>query len=415
VGQLLEPWLSRLDREGVSAEAQDEAFFEKHRLAADSPRRAAIYTNFRANLEDICAAARQAGAGVALLTVPVNLLDCPPFGSLHREGLTDSTRKQWETACESGAQAEAEGQYDKALSEYQKAGVIDDRYAEICFREGRCLKALGKFDEARLAFHRARDWDALQFRIDSKLNEIIKGLGREAQGPAVKYVDAEKGFMDSELSDHGIIGGRFFHDNVHLNFDGDYLVARTLAPVVGEALAVKLGQATNGVLSREECAARLAFTRVNEGQIEAQMLKTTALPPFAGQLEHARRQRAAEQNLADRFGDVRWSDVEKACAVFRAAILQYPDDWQLPFSFARLLLLKNDNAEAITQFRAARRLMPHWVPIRVGLAVALDRAGKPNEALSELAEAQALEPESEPVKAALSAIRLKTGGGTGQH
>jgi tetratricopeptide (TPR) repeat protein len=411
LGQLIEPWLSRLDREAVSAEAQDEAFFESHRLAADNPRKAAIYDNFRANLEDICRAARNAGAGVALMTVPVNLMDSPPFGSLHRAALTDADRKRWESACETGEQAEAEGRFAKALNNYQAAAALDDHFAELHFREGRCFQALGQFDAARAEFIRALDWDALQFRTDSKINQIVREFGKNRNEPGVNLVDAEKAFSDSELSDHGIIGGRLLHDHVHLNFDGDYQLAQTLAPVVGEVLVAKLGPPASGLLSPEESAARLAFTRVNEGQIEAQMVKTTALAPFTGQLEHSRRQKAAEQRLAERFGDVTWGDdVEKACQMYQSAMKQYPEDWQLPFNLARLLLLKGNCTEAIAQFQAAKRLLPDWVPIRLGLGVALHGAQKDTEAMKELTEAQALEPESEAVKAAIAATRLQSRG-----
>ena len=73
LGQLLQPQLQALTREGVASGNQDDAFFEEHRIAADDPRRGAVYSNFRHNLAAICEVARRAGAGVLLMTVAVNL------------------------------------------------------------------------------------------------------------------------------------------------------------------------------------------------------------------------------------------------------------------------------------------------------------------------------------------------------
>ena len=100
--------------------------------------------------------------------------------------------------------------------------------------------------------------------------------------------------------------------------------------------------------------------------------------------------------------------------MYQSAMKQYPGDWQLPFNFARLLLLKGNCTEAIAQFQAAKRLLPDWVPIRLGLGVALHGAQKDTEAMKELTEAQALEPESETVKAAIAATRLQSRG-AGSH
>jgi len=61
-----------------------------------------------------------------------------------------------------------------AVASFEKALAIDDHYAELHFRVARCRLALGETDAARNAFSLARDWDALQFRADSRINEIIR-------------------------------------------------------------------------------------------------------------------------------------------------------------------------------------------------------------------------------------------------
>jgi tetratricopeptide (TPR) repeat protein len=407
LGQLLQPLLQALTREGVGSGNQDDAFFEQHRIAADDPRRGAVYDNFRHNLADICKVARRAGAGTVLMTVAVNLKDCPPLGSLHRGELPELERERWESAYGAGVRAEAAGQPAEASTNYLAAARLDDHFAELHFRLARCYYATGQFDKARAEFVLARDWDALQFRADSRLNAIIREAVAQARSPSIRLVDAERALIDGE-PDHQILGERLFRDHVHLSFDGDYELARALLPAMIEALAQKLAGAapqSKPILSRDQCAARLAFNRINEAQIAAGMLEMTTHPPFTSQLEHAQRQKAAEQTMTARFGNLSQQDLEAAAEMYRAAMRLYPDDWRLPYNFARVLVTARDYAGAVEQFRAARRLLPHCLGIRLGLGSALNSAGRYEEALQELNEARAMDPHSEAVKGGIAAVQ----------
>jgi len=307
--------------------------------------------------------------------------------------------------------AEAADHSMEAITNYQAAARLDDHHAELHFRLGRLYYGLGRFEQARTEFVLARDWDALQFRADSRLNTIIRRTA--AQDPAIRLVDAERALMEAE-PDHHIPGQRFFRDHVHPSFDGDYELARALLPTVVDALAPKLaGTAAQSkpILSREECAARLAFSRLNEAQITSSMLEATAHPPFTAQLDHAQRQKAAEQAMAGRYGKLSSQDLQAAAEMYRAAMLLYPDDWQLPYNFARILLTARDYAGAVEQFRAAKRLLPDWMDIRLGLSSALNRAGRYDEALRELNEARTLDPRSEAVKSGIAAAQSQSRAG----
>jgi hypothetical protein len=55
------------------------AMFAQRQLPADDPRLDGVRRQFRANIAEILALARRAGAEVLLCTVAVNLRDCPPF------------------------------------------------------------------------------------------------------------------------------------------------------------------------------------------------------------------------------------------------------------------------------------------------------------------------------------------------
>ena len=418
IGQLMETSLAGLTHEDAPLDKQDELFFQQHRVAADDPRRRVVYNNFHANLADLCRAARRCGAAVLLATVPVNLKDCPPFGSLHRADMAEAALLRWQSAFDAGVEAETAGDSAQAISRYHEATALDDHFAELHFRLARCQFALGQTDEARREFALACDWDALQFRADSRLNDLVRQVERERQDSGTRLVDTARAFAEFALEDRGIPGDRFFNDHVHPNFDGDYLLAKTLFPALCEALDARSRQtgqtfrlppgqpaASLPVLSREECAARLAFTRLNESRISADMLQATSFPPFTSQLDHARRQAAAQQRHQQRFGSLTAQDLEAASAIYLAAMRQFPDDWQLPYHFAKLRLMAGDYSGAIQQLEAAQARLPHWTSIRLGLSAALFGAGRTDEAVSILRELEALHPESEEVKAAISAVQ----------
>ena len=420
LGQLMEKSLAGLSHEDAPVDKQDELFFQQHRVAADDPRRSAVYNNFHANLADLCCSARRSGATVLLATVPVNLKDCPPFGSLHRAGMAEAALQRWQNAFDAGVEAEAGGDCAKAISRYHEAAALDDHYAELHFRLARCHFALGQFDEARREFALACDWDALQFRADSRVNDLVRQVERQCQDGGTRLVDAARVFAECASKDRGIPSDRFFNDHVHPNFDGDYLLAKTLFPALCEALDARSRQtgqtfrllpgqvgASLPVLSRDECAARLALTRLNEGRISADMLQATSFPPFTSQLDHARRQAAAQQRLQQRFGSLTAQDFEAASATYLAALRQFPEDWQLSYNFAKLLFMAHDYAGAIRQFEAAQARLPHWISIRLGLSAALLSAGRADDALRILRELAALHPESEEVKAGISAAQSR--------
>jgi len=421
LGQLMETSLAGLTHEDAPADKQDDLFFQQHRVAADDPRRSVVYNNFHANLADLCRTARRSGAAVLLATVPVNLKDSPPFGSLHRADLVEADLLRWQSAIDTGVGAEAAGDSAKAISQYKQAAALDDHFAELHFRLARCHFALGQFEEARLEYALACDWDALQFRADSRVNDLIRQVERQSQDGGVRLVDTARTFSEFAREDRGIPGDRFFNDHVHPNFDGDYLLAKTLFPALCETLDARSRQtgqtfrlpaaqaaASLPVLSREECAAQLAFTLLNESRIAADMLQLTSLPPFTSQLDHARRQVAVQQRFQQRFGSLTSKDLQTASAVYLAAMRQFPDDWQLQYNFAKLLFMTRDYSGAIQQFEAAQARLPHWTSIRLGLSAALLNAGRTKEALRILRELESLHPESEEVKAGILAAQSQS-------
>jgi len=164
LAQMIENLIRAVRKDAAKRPEQDMAFFRRRRLAADDPRRQAVYGNLRANLEDICGAARRAGAKVIVSTMAANLQDFPPLASLHRANLAPAELAAWESAWAQATNAEARGQSAAALTNYLDAARLDDRFAELRFRLARRALAAGQKEAAQKHFGQApvKVWKAAE-------------------------------------------------------------------------------------------------------------------------------------------------------------------------------------------------------------------------------------------------------------
>src|SRR5262249_24403647 len=133
--------------------------FTRSQVRAGDAALQTTYAQFRANLTDICRAGLGAGARVVVCTVPVNLKDCAPFASLPAPDLPPEQLDALKRSYESGTGREDVGKYADAIARYEEAARIDDRFADLQFRLGRCYAALGRAGDAAAKYALARDLD----------------------------------------------------------------------------------------------------------------------------------------------------------------------------------------------------------------------------------------------------------------
>ncbi len=408
LGQLTSPALQQWGLLGghPKGEQQDMAFFRERRLAMDDPRRRAVYDNFRANLQDLCQVIGNSGAKLVLSTVAVNLKDFPPFASVHSPNLSP----QWETIYAAGIEAEAKGHIDAAIAHYQQAAALDPHYAELQFRLGRACLAAGRFKLARSYFQSARDWDALQFRADTRINELIRQVAAAAPNRGVTLLEADQLVAESELSEHQIPGDQLFYEHVHFRFAGDYLMARLLDEAVIKSLPEKLGTApgaTQPLPSLNECAEALAFTAPDELQLSLAMSQLTAQPPFLDQFEHVQRQARIKAELKERAAKMGQAEAQQGLEWYHQAIAQRPDDWQLYYNLGKFHHLLNHHAAETAEYEKALARLPHSQFLRLTLADALARAGQTEASMGQLKEAIKRDRHCQPAIRALAALAGK--------
>lgn len=382
-----------------------------NRLRHDAPQKTRMYENFEANLHEICRAGTDAGAAVLLCTVGSNLTDWRPFDSRHRPGLSLADKKQWQAYYEAGAVPEdaPAGQqasaYAQAIQACSQAAEIDETYAELQFRFGRCYWALEQYDKARECLVRARDYDCLPLRADTRTNAIIADTAAKYRPQGVRLVDTVAQL--AEHSPHGIEDRASFWDFVHLNFHGSYQVARALFDDLADALPEWLRKQADGglrPLSQTECERRLALT-------PAVLLRhARALQPafsFWGVPEE--NIVWLEQLIAEFEQQAGQAGLAESVQAYRQALDLAGDDYYLRFRYIEVLLDAENVPEALEQSRLLmsqfpRRRGSHRLRARV-----LERAGNTQEALATLRSLLEIYPEDAPARLQLGTLLQRTG------
>ncbi|HEV2210193.1 MAG TPA: tetratricopeptide repeat protein [Verrucomicrobiae bacterium] len=375
VGQLLAS-IGRSQNEPANWEGLE--FFLKWPLAQDSPRLRRVYSSFGANLGEVAALGRRSGATVLLATVPVNLRDCPPFASLHRPGLSSGQLIEFGKLLSAGRQARTAGNLTQALSDFGKAAEIDDGFAQLAFERATCESQLGQSAPADTDFRRARDLDALRFRADTRMNQLIR---QTAQAKATRLVDAAEAFAREGKDD-------LFYDHVHFNFTGNY----RLALLFGMALEKDWpGAQTNTLpwLTEAEVGRRLAYTGFDARRVGEEMRARLQQPPFNSQSNYRARDEHWRVALAALS-----APPANYISNYQAAIALGPEDWLLRANFARLLQEAGKNSQAVAQWAEVSRLLPHSPEGWANLGRLAELAGDTQRATGFLQEALKQQPDS---------------------
>jgi tetratricopeptide (TPR) repeat protein len=364
-----------------------EMFVHNH-VRQDDPRMRTVYDSFDHNLNDIIDSGLRSGAKVIVSTVGRNLKDCGPFASEHRPDLSSEELARWNNLWRIGVQAQEAGQTAHAIDAFDKAGKIDDAFAELHFRRGQCSLAAGQDAEASRQFELACDQDALRFRADSRINSIIRQAASPSQSGLV-LVDSESAL--AAQSPHGLTGEELFYEHVHLNFEGNYVVARALA----EQISRELSPSTqHDWPNADDCAHRLGWNGFTRRAAEMEILSRLNDPPFTGQMNNRRQYQHLLQEIEQLQPATLLGNLHDEQTRTKAAAAAWPDDWILQENLAHLQQQTGDIAGAVESLQHLARLLPQSPDAWHGLALALEASRRDDEAASDFHRAIRLGPES---------------------
>jgi tetratricopeptide (TPR) repeat protein len=353
-GQLVQRLVSKLSAQGNGApEWRGMEMFTGRTVTAGDPRLKRVYDNFSANLSAILSAAARRNTPVALCTVAVNVRDCSPFASVHRPGLPPAQLQSWADASRAADDAIELDQLTDARNFLQAALAIDPEYSETHYKLGSVLEHLNEHRLARSEYFSALQLDALRFRADANINEIIRHAGRAF--PNVTLVDAAAALGSSPESAHELTGRDFFFEHVHLTWEGNYALASTIR----NAAALRGERAIGPALDIDAAAKRVGFTEAGRAEQLRRTGDLTQRPPFTGQVTYSRDRALAIDHLSSVRRELQSPlAIERCLSVVAEARANDSTNPFLPFHLAQLQAQLGRWNAALESNRQAAELAP---------------------------------------------------------
>ena len=174
--------------------------------------------------------------------------------------------------------APAQGNWDDAIAYFQAALEIDPDYADTHFRLATALENVDKFKEAKTHYQRALDLDALRFRADTKINQIIQEVAANVENDAFNFVDNAAAF--EQASQPYQPGWNLLLEHVHYDFSGNHILAAETSRAILKTLS---GADDFEPLPGAEVARRIGFPNYDTIAEIQNLQGMIQHPPFSGQ------------------------------------------------------------------------------------------------------------------------------------
>ncbi|MEJ2545118.1 MAG: tetratricopeptide repeat protein [Calditrichaceae bacterium] len=369
--------------------------FLENQVRLKDPRLEIVYNNFDDNLGELNKISQENDIKIIYSNVASNLKDSPPFNSVHRKDIKLSDQQRWDKIYSSGIAYEKAGDYRKAIEKYLSATSIDSEYANLQFRLGQCYSRIGNFTEASKSYIYAREYDANRFRADKRINEIIQTRATAIKGTTF-FANALARFK--EKSPNGIAGNEHFLEHVHLNFEGNYLIAETIFEQIEPILSrifkdKKINEFIQ--ISDSFCADYLAYNTYEQHRILNMVLNGfIKQPPFTNQLFHMETIRYLEDELDSLQQIIQALDSNSTIHTYEYALRKRPSDWMLHYKYAGYL--SDDDVhkyrKAVDQYQFVINAVPHDPNTFVMRGAVLAKLGQLGESLNDNRKALKMNP-----------------------
>ncbi len=363
---------------------------------------------FEANLDALLAAYQRAGVPVYVSTLASNEHDQRPFVSSLGEATDEAA---WTRAAQGGIDAYEAGRPQDALPLLQQATALDTLAADPFFALGHVYDALGRPDDARAAFARARDLDALRFRAPAEFNDVIR---RAAAAHGATVVEGERALR--RVSPGGVVGRRVMLEHLHPNLDGYSVLADAFfdALVADRVLGDDPRPAPPGRLVRlvtpmDSLTGRIRVAQLTAGwpfrpdESQPVRLDTSRTPVYVARLARDVMGGAAWLPAADSLAGLFQRDgrIRDALVTRRAVLQAYPflaSAWSQLASLELARVQREGRDDRLPYvaglFQQALDRDPDHVPALAVLGALALQAGDRTRAIGYLERAVALAPET---------------------
>jgi tetratricopeptide (TPR) repeat protein len=388
----------------------------------DDALRGNVLEHFRLSLEHMVTLAGSVGARVVFVVPGSNLKDCTPFKSQDTPRLSKAaSQRSWELLTMTKPLV-WQNQWELILRFLDQALALNPRYADLHFRRGQALFALGRYAEAKKAFIIARDEDICPLRALSPIAEIVADVARANQALLVDYPAVLEQRMLRTYR-HSIPGEEFFLDHVHPTIEGHKLLAAELIEAMAGQGLVKPRQdwrstvlvevaksIEEGVDPLQQGRALANLARVllwaNKNDDAARLAKQAI--EVAGDIQEVADNAAASMATAY----VRNGQPQVAVKMLYEYLERYPNSIELRLRLGQVLLDRrlNRREEAAANLLLITQQMPYYDGGHALFGIDMAERGRPRIAYSSLMEALRLNPNNSDASQKLQQIRPSLAG-----
>jgi len=384
---------------GPEAYSRDEAFKRQ------------VLTHYEASLSAIVDIALASRARLLFVTEISNLRDFAPFKSENRQNLAQEQLRAWKAAFERGISLAKAGKAADALEAFDSAAAIDDRHAELMFRRGQALLALGRDMDGASSLLRAREEDICPLRAQSATLDVMRRVARERGVPLLDFEH-----LANERASHKIPGDELLADHVHLKIPASRMLALDILDWLASEQIVTLnsdwGPAAIEQVTRDVEAGIDGTRYAHELYTLSQLLDSL------GQTEQALKR--VEEGLKMSGGDVeglclagryhgRLGRIQSAREYFGRALAAKPGAACAEEGLGALLLDQGNAQAAIEHLAAAARAAPDSASVYNRLGVAYARLSRFDQAIAEFRRASQLSPNDAPMRTNLGLAEERRG------
>jgi Flp pilus assembly protein TadD len=348
---------------------------------------AEVIEEFEQNLRAILSLADNAGVKVILCTVPSNLRDWAPNQSFFTSEVAFDDQQQALALLAQARSALEAGDAAAAVTPLEQARELAPHYAEVHFRLGQAYDALGRYDDARASYVRARDTDGMPGRAVSAINATIRDLMASENA---LLLDAESLF--EQASPHGLTGFNLIEDYVHPKPEGHRLIAYELWKMILE----------RGLLGEARDA---------DAELFRAALEDVETEPVSGSDVPAAAEEATTPDMLFNLAVVleNQGSVDEAVQKYRDCLRLEPRHAVARTNLGLLLNRQQRFSEAEQEFRTAIEQMPQRLGARIGLGESLRQQGRLDEAERVLTDAARVDGRSTQAWNRLGVVRSQLG------
>jgi len=268
--QLIRTGLMKISEVAIQQEERSSTLMERMVGRQSIPLHSEIYQagmrQFRGNLRSILNKYHHHDIPVFIATIASNERTHAPF----QNGLKPSTDPDaWENAYETALRVES---LPQSIQQMKQVIAMDSMAAKSWFTLGSLLDFQGDYDEARVAYIRAKDLDQLRFRATEEVNQIIR---EESDLMGATLVDTQGRLR--QKSNEKIIGSDLMLEHLHPNLEGYFIIADAFYKAIYES---HIQMENKNYIHSEIARSEVLFTEVDSIFGELRLQKLLGSWPF---------------------------------------------------------------------------------------------------------------------------------------